>query len=51
MSEKKDLDHDTGNTDEMVKSVNPNKDYMDQRGLCSKCHGPNRRCDRAGCPN
>lgn len=47
----KDLDHDQDKSDEMIKSANPNRDYMKQRGLCSKCHGPMRHCDRQGCPN
>lgn len=51
MTEKKDLDHDQDKSDELVKSVNPDSEYMNQRGLCSKCHGPKRACNREGCPN
>lgn len=46
-----DLDHDQDKTDELVKSADPSKSYMDGKGLCGKCHGPKRKCTRAGCPN
>jgi len=47
----KDLDHDQEKTDSLVKSVNPDNDYMKSQGLCPKCHGPAKRCDRQDCPN
>lgn len=39
-----DLDHDQDKTDNLQKSENPDKDYMDQKDLCTKCHGPKGSC-------
>lgn len=47
---KNDLDHDQDQTEEMVKAVNPDKEFMDQKHLCTKCHGPKRICERDDCP-
>lgn len=49
MSDKK-LDHDTEKTEEIVKSVNPDSGFMKASNLCTKCHGPRRRCERPECP-
>ncbi len=49
MSEKK-LDHDQDQTEEIVKSVNPDTGFMKSKSLCQKCHGPLRKCERLECP-
>lgn len=45
------LDHDQDQTDSLQKSVHPDNDYMKSEGLCTKCHGPSKRCVREDCPN
>lgn len=47
----KDLDHRQADSDELIKSANPDREYMEQVGLCSKCHGPKKSCEMSGCPN
>lgn len=37
-------------TENIQKSVNPDSEYMKDHGLCQKCHGAKKRCDRDGCP-
>jgi hypothetical protein len=44
----KDLDHDQDKTDNLQKSENPDKGYMDQKNLCQKCHGPKGSCKCTG---
>jgi hypothetical protein len=41
----KDLDHHQEETDSLQKSENPDRTYMDEKGLCPKCHGPKGKCD------
>jgi len=50
MGDKKKLDHDQDKTDQIVKSVNPDRDFMKDKNLCQRCHGPRRGCERPECP-
>lgn len=50
MTEEKDLDHDQDKTDQIAKSVDPDRDFMKAENLCVRCHGPLVMCDRADCP-
>ena len=45
-----DLDHDTESTDTLVKSVNPDSDFLKSEQLCRRCHGALRVCDKEDCP-
>lgn len=40
----KDLEHKQDQTDNIQKSERPAKDYMDEKGLCPKCHGDLGKC-------
>jgi len=48
--QKKDLDHDQEQTDNLVKSVKPDVGFMKAEGLCVRCHGKLTKCDRLDCP-
>lgn len=45
-----DLDHDQEKSDNLQKSEKPDKEYMDEKDLCPRCHGPKKACDRDDCP-
>jgi hypothetical protein len=45
------LDHDQDQSDSMIKSVNPDAEFMKSEGLCGKCHGPANGCGRRDCPH
>jgi hypothetical protein len=42
--------HKNEDTEELVKSENPDKGYMENKSLCVKCHGPKRACEIPYCP-
>jgi len=44
------LDHDVEKTDQIAKSVDPDRDFMKAENLCVRCHGPRVLCERNDCP-
>lgn len=37
-------------SDSLQKSVNPDRGYMEDKNLCTVCHGKKKVCDLAHCP-